>query len=117
MDIKKVIIKINKKLTVSFLNKSFLLRSCRNIVKLIVKKDKITKKVYIFLISITEENQMIFNINKRFSDEISKVEYLVLPLFKLTRIDLFGKIKSETKRTKINILNISIISLQPNNNC
>ena len=106
MDIKKVIIKINKQLTLSFLNKFFLFRSCRNIVTLIVKKDKIIKKVYIFLLSITEDSQRIFNINKRFSDEISKVEYLVLPLFKLTRIDLFGKIKSEIKRTKINILNI-----------
>ena len=59
--------------------------------------------------SMTEENHRIFNITKRFSDEISKFEYFIFFLFKLTRRDLFGKINNETKKTKINILKISII--------
>ena len=58
---------------------------------------------------MTEENHRIFNITKRLSDEISKFEYFIFFLFKLTNMDLFGKINSETKRTKINILKISII--------
>ena len=58
---------------------------------------------------MTEENHRIFNITKRLSDEISKFEYFIFFLFKLTNRDLFGKINSETKRTKINILKISII--------